>query len=125
MATNPAVPFYSEGKEFTCHVGAGGVIGKRFVMVSGNAVSERPVVITPTAGAACLGVAGFDGAAGDGVTVYRKPNVMPVKAGAALTAGQEVQTDASGQAIVLAAGKSLGIVLADAASGADAKIALH
>jgi hypothetical protein len=123
MALNPAVPFYSEGKEFTCHAQTA-VTGKRFVAVTGNAVGERPQVGHAAAGGRVLGVAGFDAAPGEGVTVYRSPNVMPVRAGAALTAGQRVQSDATGQAIVLAAGVEAGIVLADAASGADAKIAL-
>jgi hypothetical protein len=121
--TNAAVPFYSEGKEFTCHCGAA-VTGKRFVAVSGNQIDERPVVSHAGAGAVVLGVSGYDAALGAGVTVYRKGNVMPVTAGAALTAGQQVQSDANGQAIPLASGVAAGIALADAANGTEAKIAL-
>lgn len=125
MALNPAVPFYSEGKEFTCHAGAA-ITGKRFVRVSANASAERPVVSHAGAGALdVLGVSGFDAAIGEGVTVYRKPNVMPVTAGATITAGQRVESDATGKAIPFAtAGAAVGIALADAANGADAKIAL-
>lgn len=123
MALNPAVPFYSEGAEFTCHAGAA-ITGKRFVKITGAAVGERPVVVPCTAAAKVFGVAGFDAAAGEGVTVYRLPNVMPVNAGAAITAGQEVESNATGQAIPLAAGKSAGVACADAANAADAKIAL-
>lgn len=124
MASNPAVPFYDNGSEITCVAGAGGVTGKRFVKVLGAAVGETQIVVLPAAGDKVLGVAGFDAAAGEFVTVYRLPNVMPVTAGAALTAGQEVQTDGTGKAIVLAAGKPAGSVMIDAANGADAKVAL-
>ena len=51
--------------------------------------------------------------------------IVPVTAGATLTAGQEVQTDATGQAIPFAAGVKAGYVLNGAASGADAEIALY
>lgn len=138
MALNPAVPFYSEGKEFTCHAQAA-VVGKRFVRVSGPAVAERPQVSNPAVAgqAGVIGVAGFSAAVGEGVTVYRSPNVMPVEAGAALAAGGPVMSDAVGRAIPHAGAASgaagtatilepriLGYALADAANGADAKIAL-
>jgi hypothetical protein len=121
--TNAAVPFYSEGYIFTCHAAAA-VTGKRFVAVTANQVDERPAVSPAGAGVAVLGVAAYDAPLGGGVTVYRKPSVMPVTAGAALTAGQQVQSDAAGRAIPLAAGIAVGFALADAANGADAKIAL-
>lgn len=80
-------------------------------------------------GSAALGVAGWDTAAGgilDKVYKCGVGHILPITAGAAITAGQEVQTDASGRAIPLAAGKALGYAV-DAASGAgvDCEIVLY
>ncbi len=122
---NAAVPFYPEGKEFTCHVGAAAVSGKRFVAVSANQIDGRPVVQHAGADARVLGVSGYDAPIGGAVTVYRAHNVVPVVAGAALTAGQAVKSDAQGRAVP-ATGTDLvaGVCLADAADTTDAKIAL-
>lgn len=120
---NEAVPYYSEGYIFTCHVGAD-VTGKRLVIVSSNANAERPVVSPATAGSAALGVAAYDAKAGQGVTVYRAPSVMPITAGAAITAGQRVEAGADGKVVPYSSGIPLGVALADAAAEADAKIAL-
>lgn len=79
-------------------------------------------------GEAALGVAGWDAGVGQKTKVYKLGQglVLPITAGAALAAGQEVQTDATGRAIPLAAGKALGYTL-DSASGAgvDCEIALY
>jgi hypothetical protein len=120
---NAAVPFYTEGYIFTCHVNAA-VTGKTFVKVAANAVDGRPAVGPAAAGNPALGVAGYDAPQNAGVTVYRAPSVMPVTAGAAITAGQQVQADANGKAVPLSTGTALGIALADAAANDDAKIAL-
>jgi hypothetical protein len=50
--------------------------------------------------------------------------IVPVTAGAALTFGQAVQSDANGQAIPLAAGVKLGVVMTGAANGALAEVSL-
>lgn len=123
MATRPAVPYYSGGDEFTCHVSAQ-VYGKRFVSISGAPTDERPTVTLAAAGSQALGVSAHDAATGEGVTVYRAPNVMPVTAGAALTAGALVETNAAGEAIPLATGRPLGVCLNSPAALQDAKIAL-
>lgn len=125
MAQNPATPFHDEGNSFTCQTTAA-VTGKRFVSVSGSGVFDDPPLVAHSgAGVKVLGVSGYDAASGALVTVYSSPGiVMPVTAGAALTAGQEVQSDATGQAVALTTGKAAGVVLKDAASGSDAKIKL-
>lgn len=51
--------------------------------------------------------------------------IVPVTAGAAITAGQEVEVGTAGQAIPLAAGKSVGLAVDSAANGADAAIRLY
>lgn len=78
-------------------------------------------------GEAALGVSKFDTPIGGvgGVFARSSGYVVPVIAGAAITAGQEVQTDATGKAIPLAAGKALGYALDDAANAADAEIKLY
>jgi hypothetical protein len=50
--------------------------------------------------------------------------IVPVTAGAALTFGQAVQSDANGMAIPLAAGVKLGVVMTGAANGALAEVSL-
>lgn len=86
----------------------------------------RPATVS---GEACLGVASQDAAVGGPVfRVYKfgQGLILPITAGAAITAGTEVQTDATGRAIPLAAGKALGYAV-DSASGAgvDCEIALY
>lgn len=80
---------------------------KRFVTAAGA---------VPGAGAWCPGVtnAGYDIGEQVGVDVQ---GAILVEAGAAVTAGAEVQTDASGRAIAKDAGVALGRAL-DAASAA-------
>ena len=51
--------------------------------------------------------------------------IVPVTAGAAITAGQEVQSDATGQAIPLAAGKPAGLAMSGAAAGADCQVKIY
>lgn len=81
---------------------------KRFVSLAGA---------VPAAGAWCPGVAnaGYDIGEQAGVDVT---GAILVEAGAAVTAGTEVQTDASGRAITKDAGVGLGRAL-DAASAAS------
>ena len=121
MRQNAAIPFYSEGAIWTAHCGAD-VTGCRFVSVVGNDIDDRPVV--GHAAARVLGVAAYDAPLGAGVTVYQSPNVMPVTAGAALTAGQEVGSDAQGRAVPATGGVVAGIVLRDVAAGGEAKVKL-
>ena len=132
--TNECLPFKESGSAVTAKATAA-VTGKRFVKISGDRTGgpslstdvENVYQVAPAAaGDRAIGVAGWDAATGELVKIYTKPGIIvPVTAGAALTAGQEVQSDATGQAIVLAAGKALGIVMSAAASGADAEIKLY
>lgn len=85
------------------------------------------IKVCDTSGEAVLGVCGWDLATGDVGKVYTRGhgNVLPIIAGAAITAGQEVQTDANGAAIPLAAGNAVGYALDSAASAADCEILLY
>ena len=147
-AANEAIPFYEPGGRLTAHA-AVAITGKRFVSLvspgrqfvppptgtaqlsrsaglSGEASGNNYKAGVPAAAAWCWGVASHDAAAGSKVTILCDPGmVVPVTAGAALTAGTEVQTDATGSAIPLAAGVPLGRVMADCPIGLDAEIKLR
>jgi hypothetical protein len=123
MATNPAMPLYEYGKNVSCRATAN-VTGKRFVAISGNGVLPNPSAAHATAAGRVFGVSGYDVPSGDRFPVVRK-GVVPVTAGAALTAGQEVEVGAAGVAVVKAAGVAVGVVLFDAANAADAYVDLY
>lgn len=67
-------------------------------------------LVTPAAGAIACGVVQTPGIIGEPCNVMTA-GVSFVILGAAVAAGAEVQTDANGAAITLAAGKSLGVCL--------------
>lgn len=119
---NDAVPYWDPADTLTGYASAA-LTGKRFVRITGARTDGLPTLAVPADGDRCVGVTSRDVALG-GKVMFAREGVWPVTAGAALTAGQEVQADATGKAIPLAAGKSLGVVLDDVANGADAPIAL-
>jgi hypothetical protein len=136
MATgdNAIVPLFDPGAKITAAataaIGAG-----RFVKPSGNFQGGPLLDVTgPTtpltggnlmqvaqcvAGDKAVGVAGWDASgAGEVLPVYNGPGiVVPMVSGAATTAGAEVQSDANGAAIPLAAGKSNGMAVSAASGG--------
>lgn len=138
--TNLAQPYYEDADEITGYC-TGNVLGKHFVkiaaarqaggpnLVSGaitdSVVGGNVSIAQAVAGDKVFGVAMYDQTTGNLVPVYRCNHVMPVVAGAAITAGTEVQSDANGAAIPLAAGKPAGLAIDGAASGADAQISLY
>lgn len=142
MASNLATPYYEEGDELTGHCTAD-VVGRTFLKISAarqaggpsstsgaSSVSDSVVggnvsVATAGAGDKVLGVAMYDQTSGNLVPVMRSPKIMPVVTAASLTAGQEVQSDAAGKAIVLASGKAAGYVLDDCPSGGIAQVVLY
>jgi hypothetical protein len=123
---NECVPHWMPGDVLGCHASAA-VTGKRFVKVTGVPVEGNPRVGPTVAGDKPLGVADRDVAIAEKVGVYSQPGiVVPVTAGAAITAGQEVQSDASARAIPLAAGKVAGMALNDQATvGSDVMVKLY
>lgn len=126
MPANECIPYFEDADRVTGHCTAT-VRGKRFVAVSGNLQTDNNVAVAEAgSGVAAFGVAGYDGATGAKIPVITGNQIVPVLAGAALTAGQEVQSDAQGRAIPLAAGKSLGKVLtAQSTVDADAMIKIN
>jgi hypothetical protein len=118
-----AVPFWFPGETLTGLTNAA-VTGQTFADVVANQTDGHPVVAPCGAGVRGIGVFGYDQVSGDKVTVYTK-GIMPVVAGAALTTGQEVQSDANGHAIPVAGGRPMGKAVADCANGAVAQILLQ
>jgi len=126
MATDTAVPFWDEANTITCHAEAA-VTGKRFVTISGPRVDGNPQVshAAGTATTKAIGVAAYTVAAGAKVSVYTAPGlVMPVTVAGAITAGDDVYSDADGKATATVTGLMVGIALDDAADGTDAPIKL-
>jgi hypothetical protein len=116
-----AVELFKDGP-IPCKASAA-VTGGRFVKISATveATDGNPVVAHAGAGEKVFGVAMHDAAIGAFVTVARPGDVMPVTSGAAVAAGAEVQSDANGKAITLAAGKSAGIAI-NTVGAADATV---
>lgn len=79
------------------------------------------------AGAKAFGVAGYDAAINAEVKLFLASHgiILPIVAGEALTAGWEVESNAEGKLVKLAAGKAVGLVLTKAASGKDAEILFY
>lgn len=138
MPTNEAIAYFDPGDDLTAYASAP-ITGRRFLRVTGNKQVGSQALGT-TADGGNPPVAHATGAAGEkplGVSTYDQPNingkipvmrghkVVPVEAGAAAAAGAQVQPDATGRAIALAAGVSCGIYLnSPTAAGQIAIVAL-
>jgi len=121
---NQAKTYLEPGDATTCTATAG-VTGKRFVKVGTGGVGNHPNVITAVAGGPAYGVAHFDASAGQQVSVLREGTVEVTTGGANLTAGNEVEVGAAGVAVVLSAGRPVGVCTADTLAGAGAPITLY
>lgn len=134
MPANECIPYKEPGQSFSFKATAA-VRGKRFVVASGNRTGGGGGGLSTDlanlyqcaeagAGGHAVGVSKYDvanGAAGGAHT----GGIVPVTAGAAIAAGQAVQSDAEGRAIPLAAGVKLGVCLNGVgAAAADAEIKL-
>lgn len=88
------LPKHSSGKPFTATASAA-VTGGRVLIVSGaGTVSHAGADAVP---ATLIGVAGFDAAIGESVTVYPLPGVHVLTAGAPIVAGATLGTLAAGK----------------------------
>lgn len=127
---NECISFYEPGKNLTA-VATAAVTGKRFVAISGNrstasATAGNLSVAHATAAGRIAGVSQADAAVGALVGVLRgNSRVVPVTAGAAITAFQEVEVGAAGVAVPKAAGVAVGYAVTGAANGTDAQISLY
>ena len=135
MPNNICTPKFEDKSDVTCRASAD-VIGKRFVKLTANATDGNPKVGPCTAGARAFGVAGYDAPSGSTLPVKRQ-GIVPVKAGANLSAGTEVTSDSTGQAVAYtppvatngqalpATPRAAGQVVFDATSGNDVLIDLY
>lgn len=109
------LPLYKPGREITRDASAA-ITGGQLVVVSGSGT----VAPSTTAAATFVGVAGFDAATGDKVTVYTG-GVQRITTTGAVTAGDIVVAAAAGTVATNAApaaGQQVGIALTSAAGGA-------
>lgn len=126
MAANECIPYFEAAytQRITAHMVAG-VTGKRFVgplttPQSGWAsLAADPLAAAdgsniqcagaPAAAGEVGGVAGWDiGAGGKGPVIRGAGTMLPVFCGAVVTAGNELQVDASGRVIPFSAGRKVG-----------------
>ncbi len=129
---NDCIPIYRPGEDVTGRASAA-ITGKRFLKISGNRTSGPGLSATAEGGlyqvAPCdaashpVGVAKYDAASGKNVGII-STGVVPVTCGATITAGQAVQSDATGQAIPLAAGVKAGVAMSAGVTASDVEIKL-
>lgn len=107
MATgdNPCIPFFEPGMRPTGKATAL-VRGKRLVVpsadITGKMVGTENMNIAEAGAAAdnCVGVAAYEGAAGDQVPLISGAGyILPLVVGAAITFGQSLKTDAQGRVV--------------------------
>lgn len=107
------LPLFDNDDEVITRTASAAILGGQLVRVSGNGT------VAPTTAAAddWLGVAGFDAASGDLVSVFSSGVQRPVASGA-ITAGATVVSAASGRVAAGSGVGAVGIALAAAADGA-------
>lgn len=123
---NENLGVYEPGADLTGRATAA-VVGKRFVKITGDRSGGNIAVAHCAAGERAFGVSKYDQpTVGDIVGVMRgNSRVTFVLAGAAIAAGQEVQSGANGVAIPKAAGIAVGYAVTGAADATDAEISLY
>jgi hypothetical protein len=122
---NENVGVYEPGGDITGRATTA-VIGKRFLMITGDRSRGNVAVGHATAAGRVCGVSKYDSPAGDIVGIARgNSRVTFVTAAAAIAAFGEVEVGATGQAAVKATGVAVGYALTAATAGTDAEISLY
>ena len=121
--TNESRPLFRPGAEVT-GLAAAGVTGKRFLTATGRGLDGGIKVATATQGDKAFGVAAYDAGSGATVPVLRG-GIVPVTAGGAISAGDQIEVGTDGKAVKLASGVAVGQAIETATSGADVFVALH
>jgi len=116
------LPLHIPGKAFTRQASAA-ITGGQLVVVSGSGT----VAPAGAASASWLGVAGFDAATGDNVTIFDE-GVQRLVASGAITAGALVEGAAGGKVATHTNGTNdynvVGLALSTAADGALVEVSL-
>lgn len=140
MPANECIAYMDDGNDPTVQA-AGAVVGRRFLRVSAakqigsqalstDTLGGNIIVATCGAGQRAIGVAGYDQVSGGKLPMLRGHKIVPVEAGAAMAAGDQVMSDATGRAITWTSAASeanarLGVVLnAPTAAGQIGIVAL-
>ncbi len=113
------LPIYKPGQALTLKASAT-ITGGQLLAVTGSGT----VAPAGAASTATVGVAGFDGATNDNVTVYAG-GVQSVTASGAITAGSPVIAGAVGTVVASAlppAGQQVGVALTTAADAAKVRV---
>ena len=98
------------------------VTGSRLVAPSGTYDGNFPVTHCGD-GASPLGVASADIPSGQLGTLLRE-GVIPITAGATVTAGQSLQSDAQGRVVPRTTGRTVGLAVANGTTGLPTYVAL-
>ena len=131
VGDNPVIPLFEPGERPTGAATAAIVAGK-FIKIGADMQAQPLLNVSApltggnlmqvaqcVAGDRAIGVSGWDApGVGDVLPIIGPNLIVPMVAGAAIAFGVEVQSDAAGNPITLAAGKSNGIALNAAANGA-------
>lgn len=136
MPVNECIPYYKPGKDVTAKAAAA-LTGKRLCVISANRTSGPGLSATAEgsvyqvnvcgAGAKAFGVTPYDVASGELHNVIRG-GIVPITAGGTVTAGQQVESDATGRVITwggTVATQPIGICTTGATVGNDAEVALY
>lgn len=122
----PIIDVFSPGRDLT-GVSTTTVVPFTFLAIAGARDSSGALkVTTATAAGQTCGVCKYGVDAGQLTGIARgNARVVWVTAGAAITAGQQVQVGAGGTAVPLTSGAAVGYAIDTAASGALAAISLY
>jgi hypothetical protein len=121
---NESKPLFRPGQEVTA-LTTGAVTGSTFVAVSATRDSTTGLVKVAAAGAGVkpFGVASADIASGAKGLIHRG-GILFVTAGAAITAGAQVEVGTGGKAVTLASGVAVGTALETGSNNNPVLVAL-
>ena len=109
------LPKFKTGDPFTLPT-SGAVTGGRLVAVSGAGT----VAHTGDDSAVCAGVAAFDAASGDQLTIYPRPGIHRLTASGAIAAAARIAADAAGKVQTIGSNTNpIGTALTAAAADGD------
>lgn len=122
---NECIPYYRPGQDVTA-LTTTAVVGKTFVDWTTAWTTNLGSVGTAAAGGKVAGVAAYDAPITSRVAVIRgKGQIVPVTAGAAITAGAEVEVGTGGKVVTKASGVAVGRALNTGVNNQDCIVELY